>query len=285
MSHSSAGHSAKSGRSSGHGGRFSCTNCGRENHGDFCATCGQKRLHPGDLGVAHVWHHIVHELLHLDGKIFNTLRLMFVRPGRLTLDFLEGRRARHIHPIRLFLVFSSIYFFFAHLDVTKNNQGLNVRLNSEALARVDARAAETGSTRAEVLEGLHARLRPVQKSVILASLLLNGFWLWAMFRGRWHYLGEHMVMALHLASFQLVVLTITGWFELRPVGTWLTVDPWPLVASLLYFLPASRLVYGGAWPALFVKWLVQVSVGIVIVTFAGGAFAILIVKSFLSSLS
>lgn len=267
-----------------HGHSFSCANCGRVNEGNFCASCGQKEIHEGDLGVAHAWHHIIHELLHLDGRIFTSLKLMFTRPGRLTLDFLEGRRTRHVHPIRLFLVFSSIFFFFAHLDVTKNNQGLNVRLNAEALARVDAHAVEAGTTREQVLEGLHARLRPVQKAVILASLLLNGFWLWALFRRRWRYLGEHMVMALHLASFHLVVLTISGWLGLRPLGSWLTVDPLPLVAGLVYFLLAARLVYGGAWAELLVKWLVQITASIAIITFAGGAFAIAIVKAYLSSL-
>jgi hypothetical protein len=261
-----------------------CLNCGKSNLGEFCAGCGQKRIHAGDLGLAHVWHHIVHELVHLDGKIFTSLKLMFTRPGRLTLDFLEGRRARHVHPIRLFIVFSSIFFFFAPLDVTKNNRGLNVRLNTEALEQVDRHAVAKGMTRNEVLENLHDRLRPIQKAVVLVSLLLNGFWLWALFRARWHYLGEHMVTALHLGSFQLVVLTVTGWLDFRPVGSWITVDPLPLLVGLLYFLLAARVIYGGSWLELFLKWFVQAAATILIVTFAGGTFAIMAVKSYLSSL-
>lgn len=269
---------------SAHRNHPTCLNCGESNPGGFCARCGQKRIHETDLSFLHFWHHVVHELVHLDGKIFTSLRLMFTRPGRLTLDFLEGRRARHVHPIRLFIVFSSIFFFFAPLDVTKNNRGLNVRLNAEALAQVDRHAAKKSMTRDEALQTLHARLRPIQKAVILVSLLLNGFWLWASFRKRWRFLGEHMVAALHLASFQLVILTVTGWLDFGPMGSWITVDPVPLLAGLVYYLLATRVIYSGSWGELLLKWCLQAAATILIVTFAGGTAAILVVKSYLSSL-
>jgi len=35
--------------------------------------------------------------------VLTTLRSVLTRPGRLTLDFLEGRRARHLS-LRLFLI-------------------------------------------------------------------------------------------------------------------------------------------------------------------------------------
>jgi hypothetical protein len=98
-----------------HASSSACPNCGHRNEGKFCTSCGQKEIHPGDLSLKHAWHHVVHEALHVDGKIFNSLKLLFTRPGQLTLDFFAGRRARHVHPIRLFLVMGLGFFLFAHV--------------------------------------------------------------------------------------------------------------------------------------------------------------------------
>jgi Protein of unknown function (DUF3667) len=48
-----------------------------------------------------------------DGKLATTLKLLIVRPGQLTIDFLEGRRARYITPLRLYLSVSLIYFLLS----------------------------------------------------------------------------------------------------------------------------------------------------------------------------
>src|SRR5688572_3797476 len=87
-----------------------CANCATESAGEFCLQCGQKRAHDGDMSLRHAWHHVVNETLDLDGRIFGTLKLLFLRPGQLALDYIERRRARHVHPLRLFLVFSAVFF-------------------------------------------------------------------------------------------------------------------------------------------------------------------------------
>lgn len=77
-----------------------CANCGAELHGRFCHACGQKDL-PAHLTVGEFAHDAIHELAHVDGKLFMTLRRLLGKPGALTLDVLEGRRARYASPLRL----------------------------------------------------------------------------------------------------------------------------------------------------------------------------------------
>ncbi|HEY6553716.1 MAG TPA: DUF3667 domain-containing protein [Vicinamibacteria bacterium] len=81
-----------------------CENCGAAGSGEWCPGCGQKRVHAGDLSLRHATHQLVHEVFHLDGRLWGTLRLLLTRPGQLSLDFLEGRRQRHLHPARVYLV-------------------------------------------------------------------------------------------------------------------------------------------------------------------------------------
>ena len=79
-----------------------CLDCGAQLHGRFCHGCGQKAARP-ILDIHEFLHEATHEFLHLDGKIFTTLKLLATKPGQLTKDFIEGRRARYISPIRLCL--------------------------------------------------------------------------------------------------------------------------------------------------------------------------------------
>jgi hypothetical protein len=50
--------------------------------------------------------------LNWDSKFFATIGLLIAKPWRLTNDFLAGKRARYVHPLRLYLL-ASILFFLA----------------------------------------------------------------------------------------------------------------------------------------------------------------------------
>ena len=91
-----------------------CGNCGAELQGAFCHACGQKVTGP-DVSLHDFFHEAFHEFAHLDGKIVQTLRLLMTKPGMLTKEFLEGRRARYISPLRLYLTCSLLFFALAAL--------------------------------------------------------------------------------------------------------------------------------------------------------------------------
>lgn len=90
----------------------SCLNCAAPLQGPYCHACGQKAIHP-IANVHDFVHEATHEFLHLDGKILNTVKLLVTKPGQLTREFVEGRRARYISPLRVYLTFSLIFFFLA----------------------------------------------------------------------------------------------------------------------------------------------------------------------------
>jgi uncharacterized protein DUF3667 len=100
-------------------GQSTCSNCGAPLAGPFCAACGQKSAAPNPT-IADFLHELSHELLHVDGKIVQSLRLLITAPGRLTKEQFEGRRIRHVSPIRLYLTFSVVYFAVAALTPDVN---------------------------------------------------------------------------------------------------------------------------------------------------------------------
>ena len=90
-------------------GSAHCLNCGTALKGPFCYYCGQPdrnfmRFFPVLL------RDLMEDLLDLDSRFMRTIKPLLFKPGRLTRDYMEGRRFRYAPPMRLY-IFSSIVFF------------------------------------------------------------------------------------------------------------------------------------------------------------------------------
>ena len=92
-----------------------CPNCETsfDNSFKFCPNCGQanKKL---SLNFKYFVSEFLSGMFNLDSKIFRTLRLLFLRPGMLTKEFIKGRRNSYIPPVRLYLIGSLIYENWAY---------------------------------------------------------------------------------------------------------------------------------------------------------------------------
>jgi hypothetical protein len=104
-----------------------CENCGSELHGRWCAQCGQAAI-DYRRSFRYVIVDVLDSFLNWDSKFFATIGWLIARPWHLTNEFLAGRRVRYLHPLRLYLL-ASILFFFAvthwaksiHLDPDKSS--------------------------------------------------------------------------------------------------------------------------------------------------------------------
>ena len=86
-----------------------CLNCGTEVAGRYCQNCGQENSEPKET----FWQLIVHffnDITHFDGKFFKTLKLLILRPGFLTSEYVAGKRASYLNPIRMYLFISFLVF-------------------------------------------------------------------------------------------------------------------------------------------------------------------------------
>jgi hypothetical protein len=89
-----------------------CENCGNEVTQRYCGACGQRM----DAPVHTLWHFsqlAAEDLTHADSRLWRTLAALLFKPGFLTGEFLAGRRARYLPPVRLYLVLSVAFFLFA----------------------------------------------------------------------------------------------------------------------------------------------------------------------------
>lgn len=259
-----------------------CANCGENLRGVYCHACGQKRLAEADRRLGHLLRQAFAVLTDLDGRLWGSLRALFFQPGRLSRDYLDGRRRRWMSPVALFLLANVLYFVLP-VGVTDFNLGLrdqigqplhgpmverlvNARVeqrNRESLARW-SRLPEDQRPNAprpvllgDVAEAYEARAGDVGKTLIILHVPLLALGLWLCFHRRRRYFAEHVVVALHQFTFLLIffqlVLLPAGWLYRYLSGAPGTgqMPPWVTAGSLLliglHFTLALRRVYGVPW--------------------------------------
>ncbi len=92
-----------------------CLNCGASLSGQYCGNCGQ-RARSRLISLWELVREAFGDLFELDSRLWQTLVPLVIRPGKLTQDYLLGRRARFMPPFRSYLVLSVVFFLVAFFD-------------------------------------------------------------------------------------------------------------------------------------------------------------------------
>ncbi len=103
-----------------------CLNCNAEVAGKFCQVCGQENIESKESFWA-LATHFIYDITHFDGKFFSTLKYLLFKPGFLSHEYLRGRRTCYLHPIRMYVFTSAIFFliffsFYQTEDTLKINE-------------------------------------------------------------------------------------------------------------------------------------------------------------------
>ena len=93
-----------------------CLNCNAALYGRYCHMCGQENLEPKE-SVWHLVNHFFEDITHFDGKFFSTVKYLITKPGFLSKEYMQGRRASYLNPIRMY-VFTSAFFFVVLFSTT-----------------------------------------------------------------------------------------------------------------------------------------------------------------------
>ena len=86
-----------------------CLNCNTPLYGRYCHVCGQENLEPKET-VWHLVNHFFQDITHFDGKFFSTVKYLITKPGFLSKEYMLGRRASYLNPIRMYVFTSAIFF-------------------------------------------------------------------------------------------------------------------------------------------------------------------------------
>lgn len=107
--------------------------------------------------VRHVFEEALENLFHFEGKFLVSVAWLLAKPGRLTKEFIQGRRQSQLNPLR-FYIFATVLFFLGlnllhhgHIldfdrkkadEVTEKVQAKAEQLNAEQRQKLKERAAK-----------------------------------------------------------------------------------------------------------------------------------------------
>jgi hypothetical protein len=243
-----------------------CLNCGAALTGRYCANCSQA----ADVHVPST-RELVHEALegvtHSDSRLWRTLYLLWFKPGRLTQEFVAGRRAAYLPPFRLYLVLSIIFFLIASMSNTHANF---VRLGDDSTGTPTDCASVNATPFQVILFGrdwtsrvkrvcgeiardnganlLHVGLATMPKAMFIFLPLIALLHMLMYWRPRHRY-AEHLLFFLHAHAFffsliTVVILSADAADALPRLKPALGLVPLLLWSLPLYTVIAMRRVFG-----------------------------------------
>jgi hypothetical protein len=252
-----------------------CGNCETPLRGRYCPVCGQDSYHRV-TSIHELMADFFGEFLNLDSRLARSLPPLITRPGVLTKEYLAGRRARYIPPLKLYL-FISVAFFFLLSIAWLQPEWLNVHVPDRAAPKVQLSAKDRADIAKQpkwvqslVQQGMSIKKNPHQfvstmisklPTMMFLLLPLFAFFLKLLYIRRKRYYVEHLIFSLHyhavvfLAAFIfLVAYALADRFGIAAVTGNAGLVLW--IYLTLYLILAMRKVYAQGWTKTFFKWLV-----------------------------
>ncbi|HEX8272590.1 MAG TPA: DUF3667 domain-containing protein [Longimicrobiaceae bacterium] len=129
-----------------------CANCGDATPGRFCPGCGQERR-TRLISLREMAVDFLDDQLALNSRLPSTVFSLLLRPGFLTQEYLRGRIARYIRPLRLYLASSVVFFLLLSFDAggllgLADGEGMRVNLAADSVELVSALGSDTAAARA-----------------------------------------------------------------------------------------------------------------------------------------
>jgi hypothetical protein len=223
-----------------------CANCGAVLHGVYCQECGQKAF-SHDVSLHELSHEALEEFAHVDGKIFRTLKLLVAKPGTLTTEFLAGRRARYISPLRLYLTCSLVFFALAALAPVDERPFF--RVTSSGRSGVNLENQE--QLREQTVEANRAIIHALPRAMfVLMPVFAVGTWI--LYRKSRRFYAAHLYYSIHFHAFAFLALTVMAALRFSKGAAASVGSVIPLLLWVYLYLSLRR-VFGGSWLQTMIK--------------------------------
>lgn len=208
-----------------------CANCGAPLLGAYCAHCGQK-VKPLDPTIRELAADVLGEVTDVDSKLLRSVRYLFTKPGFLSREHAEGRRASYVSPVRLYLVSSVLFFAAASLVTRREGMLAPESTPGEAALALNAQDAfDTWLPR-----------------IMFVLVPLCGLCVMAFTRSARRHYPAHFHFGLHLHAFWFALFALMApleWVVSKGVSDGMSIGR--VVVLFAYGVIAFRVAYGGGW--------------------------------------
>lgn len=243
----------------------SCPSCGQPLTDAYCGRCGEKRLDRDDWKLENIAGEAFSEVTNLEhSKLWQTLRLLVLKPGQLTREYWSGRRKAYLGPVKLYLLFFALSLLL--YSIHQPTAIYDVRTLAAAdptgkfTGKLDQLATDSGVPVKQLAQNINSRWHTY---ISWSQLLYPVFVAAAMkllFRRRRVYLAEHLIFSLHLLAFTFLVSLVLWpvYFAATAGGSvaagvfapgYIVVTVMSVLWPAAYLVLALRRVYDQTWLA------------------------------------
>lgn len=224
---------------------MTCLNCGHVVDKIYCPNCGQENSEP-KKSFSYLFTHFIEDLVHYDGYFWKTIKTLLCKPAALSVAYVQGKRARYVLPVKLYIFISFMTFFSLSITNTflnsskKNDEKMVIKENDstndltfsdyKSLSEYDSinqtkpdNEKDTGFdywitkrltelnqkyTPQELKEQFKASLFNNTPKAIFIYMPFFAFGLWLFHDTKKFYYFDNGIFTLHFFSFLLLTFTV-----------------------------------------------------------------------------
>lgn len=246
-----------------------CPSCNQIITEKFCSNCGEKKISPHDFSIKHFIEESIEGFTHFDNKFFRSIRLLFFKPGALTLAFEHGKRVPYMKPMQLFVISNLLFFFFfggfnlftVSLD---NYLDYNNYTRVGTLKTFNNKFSEHPNPK-EIALLFDQKVVTQSKAFIFLFIPFIALGCFLLFFKRKKYFSLHLVFAAHFFTFLLLFFMLFGFLIEAPARLFKMADPKIEIIALSIILPVVVLYLIISIRRFYkVKWLWCILAGVFI---------------------
>ncbi|MEM9390231.1 MAG: DUF3667 domain-containing protein [Bacteroidota bacterium] len=189
--------------------KVSCKSCGNRFFGNYCNLCGEKVIKQGDRKLKHLFSELLNAFTFVESKLWYTLKVMLVRPGKFPHDYVEGRRLKYMRPTSLFFMANLIYFLFPLINTFKTDleiQLIGFFYSDMAKSMVDGFLAKSALSYEEFELLYNTKTASLSKLLLIVFVLLMALFFAIIHIGsKKKLIADHITVNLELMSFVLLI--------------------------------------------------------------------------------
>lgn len=240
-----------------------CLSCGENLVGKYCHACGEKTVSDADFTLKKIIGDGINIFTNLDSKFFQSFYSLFLKPGKLTAEYLNGRRKPYMKPFQIFLI-STIAFFLllSGFDIflvpskwyfNENYDGAKV------MDLVRAKMEEKSMTKEEIAILYDSAVAGYSKLFIVILLPMVAWMTYLFKKKMMPEFGKHFILATHNFSFIILWLVVSFFVSmLIPIddARWFFI-PFSFGTVLVYQAISFRKVWDDSWKeSSFISFLI-----------------------------
>ncbi len=251
-----------------------CVSCGSVLAGEYCHDCGERARRAPPTLLRFIGE-LISEAVDADGRIVKSIRMLIMRPGRLTVEYMRGRRKPDLGPAAVFVVMNVLFFFTQPLaDVNTFTATLQSQTNwypysPWAEAKVTAHLEESGRDRSVYAQEFDLASERYARTLIFVQVPLFALGVMLVEIAKRRFFIEHLVYATHFFAALLLLGVVTSiliyaYWQLG-LGNQFNLEIPFLLFIVAYAAVSLRTVYDDGWLSAGIKGILLLIVCIAVI--------------------